>query len=169
MGQKAILLAEDDPAHAELIRRAFTETRQDCRLEVVRSGTEMIEYLFATGAYAERDSTQMPHLILLDLKMPKMGGLQVLQVLRRVRSDGRPPFPPVVIFTSSSTEVDVTEAYRLGAHSYVQKPVEFQKFVAAVCQIVAYWLELNEPLPTGRAGLPGDAARLAPSIALGEA
>ncbi len=147
MEQKAILLAEDDPAHAKLIQRALEQTQNNCRLEIVGSGAELIEYLFAAGAHAGRDLTQMPDLVLLDLAMPKMGGLQALQVLRRVRSDEHLCLPPVVIFSASVKEADVVEAYRLGAHSYVLKPAEFSQFIDAIRQIAVYWLELNQPLP----------------------
>ena len=96
----------------------------------------------------------MPRLILLDLKMPKMDGLQVLQVLRRVRGDQRTTLPPVVILTSSSEDLDVVNAYKLGAHSFIHKPVDFAKLTDMISQIVMYWLSLNEAPPAGRVGMP---------------
>jgi len=168
MEHKTVLLVEDDPAHVELTRRALQQVQFSCRLEVVGDGTEMIEFLFATGGHAGRDSTQTPDLVLLDLKMPEMDGLQVLQVLRRVRSDDLPQLLPVVIFATSSTEDDVFDAYRLGAQSFVHKPVEFQQFVETVRRIVSYWLQLNEPVPTRRAGLLGNSVRPAAAELLDE-
>ncbi len=149
MTKKTILLAEDDPAHSALIERALERVEEDYHLDVVRDGTEVIDYLFATGSYADRDPTQLPDLLLLDLKMPKMDGLQVLQVLRRVRGDGHPQMPPVVVLTSSSDAIDLIDAYRLGAFSFIRKPADFQQFVDALRQITSYWLRLNE-LPPGR-------------------
>ena len=144
MAEKTILLAEDDPAHVSLIQRALARAETKCRLDVVRDGTEVIDYLFSAGAYADRDPTDMPALLLLDLKMPKMDGLQVLQVLRRVRGDDHPRLPPVVILTSSTDEIDVVDAYRLGAYSFIHKPSGFPELVEALRQVAAYWLRLNE-------------------------
>jgi two-component system response regulator len=144
-----ILLAEDDPNDEDLIRLALREADCECSLEVVHDGVEVIDYLFATGAYSQRDASRMPQLLLLDLKMPRMNGLQVLQVLRRVRLDDHTKLPPVVTLTSSNEEHDINEAYRWGAHSYIRKPVDFHEFSRAVNQIVNYWLGLNQP-PRGR-------------------
>ncbi len=163
MGQKTILLAEDDPAHAALIRRAFERVQSvGSRLDVVGTGAEVIDYLFATGAYAARSPAPLPDLLLLDLKMPEMDGLQVLQVLRRVRGDDQPRLPPVVILTSSIAEIDVVDAYRLGVHSFVRKPTDFRGLVDAMRQIVAYWLDLNQSPAAGRQNAPFDRDRVGP-------
>jgi two-component system, response regulator len=148
MDDKTILLAEDDPAHAALIRQAIERVDCSCRADVVSNGLEVIDYLFATGSHADRDSSRMPDLIMLDLKMPKMDGLQVLQVLRRVHWDDHSRLPPVIILTSSKHQKDILDAYNLGAHSYIQKPIGFSKLVEAVRQIVEYWLGLNQYPPT---------------------
>jgi len=142
---RTILLAEDDPAHAHLIERALKEVDQECLLDVVDDGAEVIDYLFATGKHRGRDTRQVPNLILLDLKMPKMDGLQVLQVLRRVRSDQTTRLPPIVVLTSSTNQTDIAEAYRLGAYSYICKPLDFGSWVESMRQIVTYWLDLNRP------------------------
>ena len=148
-----ILLAEDDPNDEDLIRLAMAEAHVECQLDVVRDGVEVIDYLFATGQHADRDARQMPQLLLLDLKMPRMNGLQVLQVLRRVRlNDGATHLPPVVALTCSNEDQDINEAYRWGAHSFVRKPVDFEEFTRAVKQVVGYWLGLNEP-PRGHGKL----------------
>ena len=144
-----ILLAEDDPNDEDLIRLALAESNLDYTLDVVRDGVEVIDYLFATGAHANRDPLCMPRLLLLDLKMPRMNGLQVLQVLRRVRLSQWTKLPPVVALTSSNEEHDINEVYRWGAHSYICKPVGFEQFSQAVREVAHYWLELNEP-PRGR-------------------
>jgi two-component system response regulator len=144
-------LAEDDPAHAALIRQAIQRADSSCQIDVVNNGVEAIDYLFATGSRADRDASQMPDLILLDLKMPRMDGLQVLQVLQRVRfNDNHTRLPPVVVFTCSKHEMDLVDAYRLGARSYVRKPMGSPKLVEAVQQIVGYWLGLNESPPMRR-------------------
>ncbi len=154
MGQRTILLADDEPDHAQLIRRAIEQVRSDCRVDVVTDGAEVIDYLFAAGTHAGRSSAQPPDLILLDVKMPKMDGLQVLQVLRRVCSDDFSRVPPVVILTASKEEIDIVEAYRLGAHSYIHKPVEFSRLSDAVGKIVNYWLDLNQGPPARRSNGP---------------
>ena len=152
MGKKVILLAEDDPSHEALFRRAMTDGGFTCQVDVVRDGTEVINYLFATGEYAGRDAQELPALILLDLRMPKMGGLQVLQVLRRVRGEDTLRFPPVVVLTSSSMDNDIAEAYRLGAQSYICKPTDYRTFARAVCETLHYWLDLNHPAPIRQIG-----------------
>lgn len=152
MRRRTILLAEDDPAHVGLITRAIDRAGCPCETEVVTNGLEAIEYLFATGPYADRDPQQVPDLFLLDLKMPKMDGLQVLQVLRRVRCSDSTRLPPAVILTSSEQDVDILRAYRLGAHSYICKPVGFSELVSTVKTVVEYWLGLNESPPLRRHG-----------------
>ena len=148
MGGKRILLAEDDPSHAMLIQRAIQKVDSTCDVAVVCDGVEAIDYLFATGEHADRDASEMPHLILLDLRMPRMDGMQVLQVLKRVRFEGGRRMPPVVILTSSENDADVVEAYTRGAHSYICKPTAFAELVEAIRRVVEYWLGLNVS-PTG--------------------
>jgi two-component system, response regulator len=150
MSDKIILLAEDDSAHTALIREAIQQADSSCKIDVVNDGVEVIDYLFATGSRADRDASRMPDLILLDLRMPRMDGLQVLQVLQRVRFADRTRLPPVVVFTCSKHETDLVDAYRLGARSYVRKPMGFSKLVEAVREIVGYWLRLNESPPMRR-------------------
>lgn len=152
MNEKTVLLAEDDPAQITLFRHALTQTEFPCALDVVRDGVEVIDYLFFTGDYKGREPRAMPDLILLDLKMPRMDGLQVLQVLRRVRSDGQLRFPPIVVLTCSDDEQDIANAYRLGAQSYIRKPGSFVELVKAVRETVQYWLVLNRPMPPARLG-----------------
>jgi len=149
--EKTILLAEDDPAHEELFRRAVEQSPIPCRVEVVHDGVEAIEYLFATGAYGTRDPHDMPDLIVLDLKMPRMDGLQVLQVLRRVRGTDQTRFAPLVVLSCSENDHDITEAYRRGAQSYIPKPQDYPQFARAVCETLEYWLGLNRPVPRARA------------------
>lgn len=147
MNEKTVLLVEDDPAHRDLFQRAISRSQIPCRLEMVEDGVEAIEYLFATGKYGDRDPDQSPDLILLDLKMPRMDGLQVLQVLHRARGEKPHRIPPVVVLTSSDNEQDVLRAYQYGAQSYICKPLDFPKFTRAVCETVDYWLGLNQPVP----------------------
>ncbi|MGA2065304.1 MAG: response regulator [Thermoguttaceae bacterium] len=148
MAEKVVLLAEDDPGHEAMFRHAFHHSGVHCRLEVVHDGTEVIDYLFGVGDYKEAGPPDMPDLLLLDLKMPKMDGLQVLQVLRRVRSEDRPRFPPVVVLTSSDLDEDVAGAYRWGAQSYIRKPLDIDGYSDAVRETLRYWLDLNRPAPT---------------------
>ncbi len=152
MPEKTILLAEDDPSHVALFRRATADSGVACRVDVVSDGVEAIDYLFFTGEYKHRNPRQMPDLILLDLKMPRMDGLQVLQVLRRVRGEDHTRFPPVVVLTSSDLDHDITDAYRWGAQSYIRKPLGYPDFAAAVRETLQYWLGLNQPVPVHRIG-----------------
>ncbi|MBN1590823.1 MAG: response regulator [Pirellulales bacterium] len=152
MIEKTVLLAEDDPSHEALLRRVVSASSIPCRLDVVHDGIEVIEYLFATGRFADRDAKQIPNLILLDLKMPRMDGLQVLQVLRRVRGGDYTRFAPVVVLTSSESDQDIVEAYRLGAQSYICKPLDFPAFSSAVTETLQYWLGLNAPAPQHHLG-----------------
>jgi len=144
MDDKIILLIEDDPDHVELTRLALEGSNISNPIVVARDGIEALEYLFATGAYAGRDPSGMPELILLDLKLPKLDGLEVL---RRLRADDRTKLLPVVILTSSDEEQDLINGYSLGANSYVRKPLDFTQFAEAVGQLGLYWLVLNEPPP----------------------
>lgn len=147
MADKKILLVEDNPDDVELTLHAFEEHNISNEIEVVEDGAEALDYLFATGAYAGRDMSKMPAVVLLDLKLPKVDGLEVL---RRIRDDDRTKNLPVVILTSSSEEEDLTKSYELGANSYVRKPVNFDQFSEAVRQLGLYWLLLNEPPPEVR-------------------
>jgi CheY-like chemotaxis protein len=141
---KIILLVEDNPDDVELTLRALEKNNLTNELVVTRDGAEALDYLFGAGAYAERDTTVMPTVILLDLKLPKMDGLEVL---KRLRADDRTRLLPVVILTSSNEEKDLVQGYSLGANSYVRKPVDFAQFANAVRQLGLYWLLLNEPPP----------------------
>ncbi len=145
MQQRFILLVEDNPDDVELTLRALRVHNVQNEVAVVRDGAEALDYLFTTGAYASRDPGTMPTVILLDLKLPKIDGLEVL---RRIRADERTELLPVVILTSSKEEQDVVNGYKLGANSYVQKPVDFAQFSEAVRQLGLYWLLLNEPPAT---------------------
>ncbi|RMH32675.1 MAG: response regulator [Nitrospirae bacterium] len=142
--EKVILLVEDHPDDEELTMRALAKNNIINEVVVARDGVQALEYLFGTGAYAGRDMTKMPEIVLLDLKLPKVDGLEVL---RRLRADDRTKFLPVVILTSSKEEQDIIKSYQLGANSYVRKPVDFQEFTKAVQQLGLYWLILNEPAP----------------------
>ena len=139
-----ILLVEDDPNDVELTLSALSENHLANEVVVARDGVEALDYLFGTGRHAGRDMTAMPQLVLLDLKLPKVDGLQVL---RRVRADERTRRLPVVIFTSSSEEEDLIKSYDLGANSYVRKPIDFDQFLEATRQLGLYWLVLNEVAP----------------------
>ena len=144
MDKRFILLVEDNPDDVELTKRALKIHNIANEVIVARDGVEALDYLFATGAYAGRDTTVTPQLVLLDLKLPKVDGLEVL---RRLRSDERTMFLPVVILTSSKEEQDLVNGYKLHANSYIRKPVDFNQFSEAVRQLGLYWLVLNEPLP----------------------
>ena len=142
--QNIILLVEDNADDVELTRMAFDKSHIVNEIVVVRDGQEALEYLFVTGAYAGRDPASMPSMILLDLNLPKLNGLDVL---RRIRADERTRRLPVVILTTSSEEKDIIGGYDLGANSYVRKPVDFAEFADAARQLGLYWLLLNEPAP----------------------
>ena len=144
MNEKIILLIEDNPDDEELTRIAFQENNIMGQLIVVHNGAEALDYLFGTGTYAGRELRRTPDLILLDLKLPKVHGLEVL---RRLRADHRTALLPVVILTSSNEEKDVLTSYSLGANSYIRKPVDYVQFTKAVRQLGLYWFILNEPPP----------------------
>jgi two-component system response regulator len=137
-----ILLVEDDPRDLELALRALKRANLGNRIEVARDGAEALEFLFCEGAHAARRIEDVPKVVLLDLKLPKVDGLEVLQ---RIRSDPRTRMIPVVVLTSSKEQQDLIETYRLGVNSYVVKPVRFDQFAEAVQQLGLYWLLLNEP------------------------
>jgi two-component system, response regulator len=141
MEDKMILLVEDNPDDEALTIRALKKNNIGNRLVVVRDGVEAIDFLFASGTYKDRDIKDTPQVVLLDLKLPKMDGLEVL---RRIRENESTRLLPVVILTSSKEEQDILKGYKLGANSYVRKPVDFDQFVEAVRQLGLYWLVLNE-------------------------
>ena len=132
MMKKQILLAEDDPSHQELFRRAVQRSGVDCDIETVFDGVEAVDYLFGVGSHSDRNPEDGLDLIVLDLRMPRMDGIQVLQVLHRVRSTDQVRFPPVVVLTSSENEQDIAEAYRWGAQSYIRKPLDFADFAGQI-------------------------------------
>ena len=146
MHTKTILLVEDNPDDRELIRLALQQADIPCKVETVFDGAKLAYYLFAVGEYCHRDARQMPDLILLDLKLPKLSGCKALQRLQRVR--GRPNLPPVIVFTSSDDEQDIADAYSAGANSYIRKPVDFNEFIEKIRQVLLYWLDLNVPPPS---------------------
>jgi two-component system response regulator len=141
MKNKVILLAEDNPDDVKLTLRALKKSNILNEVVVAQDGVEALDYLFGTGKYAGRDTRVTPQLVLLDLKMPKLDGLEVLQ---RLRDDARTKLLPVVVLTTSSEDKDRIESYKLGANSYIRKPVDFDQFVDAVRQLGLYWLVLNE-------------------------
>ena len=146
MSEKIILLVEDNQDDEELALLAFQKGRVANEIIVARDGVEALDYLFGTGPRAGRDASDLPQLMILDLKLPKIDGLEGL---RRVRADSRPRRLPVVILTSSKEDEDLIQAYDLGVNSYVRKPVAFDQFVQAATQLQMYWLVLNEAAPGG--------------------
>ncbi len=140
MTEKTILVVEDNPDHLELTLLTLEEHNIGNRIEVARDGAEALDYLFGTGKYAGRDTSQQPEVILLDLNLPKLSGLEVLQ---RVRKDVRTELIPIVILTSSSEEEDIVGAYKNGANSFVRKPVDFQEFTEKLQRLQVYWSVIN--------------------------
>ena len=140
-----ILLVEDNPDDVELTRLAFAEAGEPHRLHVVSDGAEAVDYLLRRGRHASRDADDLPALVLLDLNLPRLDGREVLQA---IRADDATRCLPVVVLTTSAEPGDVDKAYALGANSYIQKPVEFDRFVEVVRQVGRYWLAIN--LPPGR-------------------
>ena len=145
MKSRVILLVEDNPDDELLALRALKKSNVPNEIVVAHDGVEALDYLFASGSYEGRDTSSMPELVLLDLKLPRLDGLEVL---KRLRSDERTRLLPVVILTSSKERSDMLEGYGLGANSYVRKPVNFEQFVNAIEQLKRYWLILNEPPPS---------------------
>jgi two-component system response regulator len=137
-----IILVEDNESDAELTIRALKKNNILNKLIHLQDGQEALEYIFATGKYSERNINELPKVILLDLKMPKVGGLEVL---KKIKSDNRTKIIPVIILTSSKEDKDIIEGYKLGVNSYIVKPVRFENFVKAVSEIGLYWLLLNQP------------------------
>lgn len=144
MTSQTILLVEDNPDDRELTLCAFQNGHTGIEVAMAADGVEAIEYLFCEGPHAQRDRSRMPAVVLLDLKLPKIDGLEVL---RRIRSDARTRLLPVVILTSSKEERDLIQGYSLGANSYIRKPVDFDKFNEAIRQLGIYWLDINEAPP----------------------
>jgi two-component system response regulator len=144
MNSKNILLVEDNPSDVKLTKRALEQNQITNELIVTEDGQEALDYLFGTGQYAGRDIQNLPAVVLLDLKLPKIEGLEVLQ---KIRAHELTRLIPVVILTSSSQEEDMIASYNLGANSYIRKPVNFQQFTDAVRTLGMYWLLLNEPPP----------------------
>jgi len=142
--EKVILLVEDNADDEALTKRAFKKNNVLNRVVIARDGVEALDYLFGTGPHAGRDLSVMPTVILLDLKLPKVDGLEVL---RRLRSDARTKLLPVVVLTSSKEEQDLAQSYSLGVNSYIRKPVDFEQFMEAVKHLGLYWLVLNEAPP----------------------
>jgi two-component system, response regulator len=144
---KRILLVEDNPDDRDLAVRALKKNKIINEIIVAGDGAEALDYMFGTGKYAGRDVNDMPTVVLLDLKLPKVDGLEVLE---RIRADPRTRLQPVVVLTSSKQEQDVARSYKLGANSYVRKPIDFDEFMDAVSQLGLYWMIVNEPPPEGR-------------------
>lgn len=144
MNARPILLVEDNPDDEELALMALRKHHISNNVTVARDGAEALDYLFATGAHAGRDARELPMVVLLDLKLPKIDGLEVL---RRLRKDPRTEVLPVVILTTSKEEQDLIAGYRGGANSYIRKPVDFTQFSEAIRQFGLYWLLINEPPP----------------------
>ncbi len=144
MEKKVILLVEDNPSDIGLTKRAFEKNRIQNTLVVAEDGQEALDYLFGAGAYAGRDTSEMPAVVLMDLKLPRVDGLEAL---RRIRAHDLTKRLPVVILTSSREDQDVAMSYDLGANSYIRKPVDFQQFAEAVRTLDLYWVVLNEPPP----------------------
>lgn len=140
--ERIILLVEDNQDDVDLTLRAFQKNKIRNELVIARDGVEALNFLFGEGSYQGRDLNIMPAVVLLDLKLPKLDGLEVL---RRLRNHPKTHFLPVVILTSSKEELDILNGYKLGANSYIHKPVDFVKFIEAIQQLGLYWLILNEP------------------------
>ena len=142
MKQVEILLVEDNPNDAELTIRSLKKNNLANNLEWVKDGAEALDFLFSTGGYLARNNLALPKVVLLDLRLPKVDGMEVL---RRIRADQRTQHIPVVVLTSSKEDRDIAESYQLGVNSYVSKPVNFDEFVKAVTELGMYWLLLNKP------------------------
>ena len=147
MSDKIILLVEDNPDDEALTLRAFQKSNIQNEIVVARDGVEALDYLFGAGSHAGRDTSIQPAVVLLDLKLPKIDGLEVL---KRIRADQRTKLLPVVVLTSSNEDQDLVNSYALGANSYIRKPVDFAQFIEAVGKLGLYWLLLNEAPPRGR-------------------
>lgn len=147
MSEKVILVVEDNPDDEEFTLRALKRAKVTNEIVVTRDGSEALDWLYGSGAYAGRDTNVSPAVVLLDLKLPKLSGIDVL---RRMRAEESTRYTPVVVLTSSSEDEDMLRSYASGANSYVRKPVEFADFANAVAQLGVYWMLLNEPPPRER-------------------
>ena|SRR5579864_8097869 len=145
MNERIVLLVEDNQHDEELILRVLRKNKITNEVVVMRDGAEALDYLFATGEHSSRNSAEQPTVILLDIKLPKIDGIEVL---RRLRADQRTKLLPIVILTSSKEETDRLAGYASGANSFVRKPIEFAEFSEAIGQLGLYWLLLNEPPPS---------------------
>ncbi len=145
MIERVILLVEDNRDDEELTLRALAKSHITNQVVVVRDGVEALDWMFRRGAYADRSADEKPQVVLLDLKLPKIDGLEVLRALR---ADDSTRLTPIVILTSSVEDQDLLRSYGLGANSYIRKPVDFKQFVEAVRQLGLYWLVLNQPVPS---------------------
>jgi len=139
-----ILLVEDNPTDEALVLRAFKKYNLSAKIIVVRDGAEAVDFIFCQGAYKDRDPRDIPQLILLDMKLPKLSGLEVL---RQIRANEHTRLLPVIMLTSSKEEQDLMESYRSGANSYVRKPIEYDQFLEAIRELSLYWLKVNEQPP----------------------
>lgn len=144
MKSKIILLVEDNPSDVNLTKRALAQNQIVNKLIVAEDGREALDYLFGTGQYASREIKDLPAVVLLDLKLPGIDGLEILQ---KIRANELTSLLPVVILTSSNQDKDIIASYKLGANSYIRKPVDFNQFAEAVRNLGLYWLLLNEPPP----------------------
>lgn len=142
---KFLLLVEDNPSDEKLTLRALKKSGVAIDVAVVRDGAEALDYLFAAGPHAARDASQLPTVVMLDLHLPRIDGLEVL---RRIRADDRTRCLPVVILTASRESEDIARGYALGANAYVRKPVDFNEFIAAARALGVFWMLLNEPVPS---------------------
>jgi two-component system response regulator len=147
MANREILLVEDNSDDEMLTLRALRRNEITSNISVVRDGAEALDFLFAEGAYTDRDPSNLPAVVLLDLMLPKIGGLEVL---RRLRANDRTKLLPVVVLTSSDEQRDMVDSYHFGANSYVRKPVEFSEFSDAVSELGVYWILRNQPPPAQR-------------------
>jgi CheY-like chemotaxis protein len=147
MKVKSILLVEDNPQDEMLILRALRKVRLVNQIEVVRDGQQALDYLFAQGEFAARTGKELPTVVLLDISLPRLSGLQVLE---RLRASATTQVLPVVLLTSSDEDSDKTKGYRLGANSYVRKPLDFTAFAETVARLGVYWVAVNEPPPQGQ-------------------
>ncbi|GAA5158197.1 response regulator [Viridibacterium curvum] len=145
--ERPILLVEDNPDDEALTLRAFNRQRIPNRVVVARDGVEAVDYIFGTGPHAGRNPADLPAFVLLDLKLPRLDGLEVL---RRIRADARTALLPVIVLTTSREASDIHEAYSLGANSYIRKPVDFEQFLQAIGTLATYWLTLNEACQAAR-------------------
>jgi CheY-like chemotaxis protein len=142
MNEVDVLMVEDSPLDAELITRAFSKLNIASKVFWVKDGAEAVDFIFCTGKYASRDISALPKVVLLDLKLPKVNGLEVLT---KIKGDDRTKTLPVVIVTSSQEEQDLKEAYKIGANSYIVKPIEAVNFIKALSEAGLYWLAINKP------------------------